>query len=136
MISFVFYLHSSRSDNLTQTLRLLEARETVEKEVVLVCNDRLGGCTPGCRVINMEMDDYRKPVMCNVGVRESKGRVVALMDSDRVMPAGYFSRAFREIERGQFLSCRRILNLSRPHSDEEIQGGEIECSEEWRAEGC
>jgi len=136
MISFVFYLHSSRSENLAQTLRILETRERVEKEVILVCNDKLT-CTPkGCRVLNMELPEYRKALMCNVGVAEAKGEIVALMDSDRVMSAGYFSSAAREVARGQFMSCRRILNLSRPHSDEEIERGDLEFEEEWRAEGC
>lgn len=136
MISFVFYLHSSRSENLAQTLRLLEARESVDREVILVCNDRLEDPPRGCRVVNMELPEYRKPLMCNVGVSEARGEVVALMDSDRIMPADYFSRAEREVRRGQFMSCRRILNLSRPHSDEEIERGDLDFEEEWRAEGC
>lgn len=135
MISFVFYLHSSRSENLAQTLRMLGVRERIDMEVVVVCNDRLDDPPPMCRVINMELPEYRKPLMCNVGVSEAKGDVVALMDSDRIMPSGYFSRASREVKRGQFMSCKRILNLSRPHSDDEIDRGEIEFEEEWRAEG-
>lgn len=115
---------------------MLDAREKEEKELILVCNDVFNERPPGCRIINMGLDGYRKTLMCNVGVRESKGTVVALMDSDRIMPPGYFSKASREIKRGQFLSCLRILNLSRPHSDEEIEKGELEYSEEWRAKGC
>ena len=136
MISFVFYFHSSRSDNLLQTLRLLERREGTGRDVVLVCNDRFGGPTAGYRLINMDMEEYKKPVMCNAGVSEAKGDIVALLDSDRIMPAGYFSSAAANLQRGQFLSCRRIMNLSRAHSDEELEGGPLEFTEEWRAEDC
>jgi hypothetical protein len=136
MISFVIYFHSARYDNLEQTLRILGARESSEREVILVCNDRLAGAPRGCRLINMGLDDYRKPLMCNTGVKEAKGKIVALMDADRIMPAGYFSRAADAVKKGQFMSCRRIMNLLRPHSDEEIEAGDLEFAEEWRAEGC
>jgi hypothetical protein len=136
MISFVFYFHSARYHNLAQTLRFLENREILDREVILVCNDSMEVRPRGCRLINMGLAEYRKPLMCNTGVNEAKGDMVALMDADRIMPAGYFSRAANEVKRGQFMSCRRILNLSRPHSDEEIERGDLQVAEEWRAEGC
>jgi hypothetical protein len=134
MISFVFYFHSARMDNLRQTLRLLTARERSIGEILLVCNDRTNEPLPG-RVLNMGMKEYCKPVMCNAGVAEARHEVVALLDSDRILPPKYFSRGKRRLEPGTFVSCRRMLNLARPHTDDEIEEGSLEFAEEFRAEG-
>lgn len=135
MISFVFYFHSGRSENLRQTLRLLFARERSIGEVILVCNDRTEESFPGCRVLNMDMGEYRKPVMCNLGVSKACGEVVALLDSDRILPPSYFTRTHRSLREGEFVSCRRMLNLIRPHADSEIDAGNLEFAEEFRSEG-
>jgi hypothetical protein len=135
MISFVFYFHSSRVGNLEQSLRLLSAREEAEKEIVLVCNDRTEREFPGCRLFNMGLADYRKPLMCNFGVAKAEGDMVALLDSDRVLPRGYFSAAARTIGSGEFASCVRMQKLTRDHSDEEIEGGDLKSEKDDRSTG-
>lgn len=135
MISFVFYFHSARSDNLRQTLRLLFERERAIGEVLLVCNDETQESFPRCRVLNMGMGEYCKPVMCNFGVRQARGEIVALLDSDRILPPAYFTKNYRNLAQGEFMSCRRMFNLVRPHTDEELESGSLEFEEETRAEG-
>lgn len=135
MISFVFYFHSGRAENLRQTLRLLLARERAVGEILLVCNDRTEDSFPGCRVLNMDMGEYCKPVMCNIGVSEARCEAVALLDSDRILPPSYFTRNHRSLGVGEFVSCRRMLNLVRPHADHEIESGTLEFTEEFRSEG-
>jgi len=135
MISFVVYFHSSREENLLQMLRFLFEREKMQKEVVLVCNDRYEMAEDRVRIVNMQMKEYCKPTMCNSGVLESRGEVVALLDSDRILPCGYFESVLKEIKRGEFVSCETIMNLTRPHKDEEIDGGPEDFWLEERSKG-
>lgn len=131
----MLYFHSSRSENLRQTLRFLFEREKVEKEVILVCNDKTNENFSGCRLINLDQRDYRKAVMCNIGVAESKGDLVALMDSDRILPRGYFTNYASSFRRGDFMSCRRMLRVSNPASDQQIEDCDFQFEEEFRSEG-
>ena len=133
MISFVTYFHSSRTDNLRQALRFLKSREPCDKEVLLVCNDFCREKFPGCSLFNMELSYYRKPLMCNFGVERSRGDVVVLIDSDRIMPRGYFSLQAASIKRGEFVACKHMLRLKRPHSDGEIKSQRLEYFEEKRS---
>jgi hypothetical protein len=135
MISFVVYFHSSRTYNLNQTLRFLKAREKCQKEIVLICNDFTIDKFPDCRLINMELSDYRKPLMCNEGVKRSEGEIIALLDSDRIMPEGYFCWVAENIKKGEFVSCEKSMKLTRDYTDEEISSGKLEFYEDVRSKG-
>jgi len=136
MISFVYYFHSRRSENLRQSLRMLFKRERCIREVILVCNDRTDERFDNCRLYNMEMSDYRKPAMCNFGVEKASGDIVAILDSDRILPAGYFGEVSSVARRGAFYSCERMLNLTRPHTDEEIDSGNLDHHVEMKSRDC
>lgn len=114
-------------------LRLLFLWEKHEKEVILVCNDEIKEQLAGCRVINMNLSEYRKPQMCNLGVRESKGEIIALLDSDRVLQRGYFAKTASVLRRGEFASCETILKLKRPHTDTEIIEDSLDFEEDARS---
>lgn len=133
MISFVCYFHSSRINNLRQTLRLLFKREKSIGEVILVCNDRTEESFEGCKLHNMGMNEYNKPKMCNFGVSKASEKMVVLLDSDRILPCGYFDRLSLELKRGQFASCKRMFNISSECSDEQIEAGDFEFTEEERS---
>lgn len=135
MVSFVYYFHSRRIENLKQSLRMLFRRESCIGEVVLVCNDSTEERFEGCRLYNMELENYEKPKMCNFGVKMAKGEVVALLDSDRVLPNSYFTRLVLNLNPGEFVSCRKILELNRLCSDEDIESDRIEYAEEIKSDG-
>ena len=134
MISFIIYFHSSRLPLLLQTLRFLEVREPVQNyELVLACQDqtvlppnRFGSS----QLINLNCV-YCKPKMCNIGVREARHENIVILDSDRVLPHGYFSS--QEIKHGEIISTYRLRNLVRPHTDEEIASMNIEYSLELKS---
>lgn len=133
MISFVFYFHSSRINNLKQTLRLLLKREKSVGEVILVCNDRTEESFEGCDLHNMEMEEYNKPKMCNFGVSKASEDLIVLLDSDRILPSGYFDKLNLELKRGQFASCKKMLNIKSECSDEQIESEDFEFAEEERS---
>lgn len=135
MLSFAIYFHSSRIENLKQMLRFIFSREKIKKEVVLVCNDATEQEFPGCRVINLNLSNYHKAKMCNIAVEQSSNEIVALMDSDRIMPENYFSSVATSLSRGEFVSCPRILKLVRHYSDIEIQENNFEFEEDYRSDG-
>jgi len=135
-ISFVYYFHSMRTDNLRQALRLLFKREKEVGEVILVCNDRTEEEFDNCLLYNMDLKNYEKPKMCNFGVNRASCEVVALLDSDRVLPPGYFTSISKRIKPGLFFSCDRLLNLDREYSDEEIERGDFSYHLEMKSRDC
>ena len=104
MISFVFYFSSRRIDNLRQTLRFLSKNENLkDKEVILVCNDSVQDdfLLPNYKLYNLNLDTYNKPNLCNFGVSKANCDIVALLDSDRILPFGYFEDIAKKIRRKQ-----------------------------------
>lgn len=137
MVSFVIYFHSSRIENLKQTLRLLAVNEPclASAEVLLICQDR---CQLECpfedtHQINLEWDSYQKPRMCNLGVSIAKHPKIVLLDSDRVLPDSYFTRQSESLAEGTFVSTRPLYSLCKPYSDEEILTGEVEKIGDFRS---
>ena len=126
MISFVVYAHSSRLANLNQMIRFIEAREKAlaGSEILLVVQD---GCpTVNSRLFevhqfNLQMSSYCKPLMCNLGVGQAKHEIVSLLDSDRILPPGYFHRVCSNLQRRQFVTTKFIRKLSGSHTDQQIQ---------------
>lgn len=135
MISFVYYFHSTRTENLKQSLRMLFKREKRIGEVILVCNDRTEDKFENCSVYNMNLENYEKPKMCNFGVSKASCEIVAILDSDRVLPYGYFEAVEDRIKPRKMFSCGTLLQLVRPHSDEEIDSGNLECEMEEKSRG-
>ena len=125
--SFVIYYHSSRMDNLEQTLRFLSKRDAAimpVSELVLVCQDESE--TPPntfskVKQINLGRDSYNKPLMNNIGVREAEGDIIVLLDSDRILPYGYFTQALCSVQPKQCISTVDLHKLQRPATDEEIE---------------
>jgi predicted glycosyltransferase involved in capsule biosynthesis len=120
MISFVFYTHSKRLDNLLQTLRFLKNREpNLEKEIIVVFQDN-GPSIEGVIKYDLNMDTYQKPKMCNFGVSQCKHSIIALMDSDRILSANYFTDICRVINYKQFITCSTIKQILIPKSDDQL----------------
>lgn len=138
LVSFVFYYHSTRTDNLGQTLRLLARREPdilPHSELVLVCQDR--GDTPdhsfpAVKHINLGREAYNKPLMNNLGVREASGDVIVLLDSDRVLPHGYFTRQVCSVQPRQCISTTELWKLKRPATDAEIDALSVPREPDYR----
>lgn len=131
-ISFVIYTHSFRLNNLKQTLRFLERREPqlAGSEIVLVFQD---GCKNppdsarfAIRTHSMKMDTYVKPKMCNVGVSLASHPIVAILDSDRILPHGYFLRNAKQLQAKEIVTTKSLRQCLAPATDEQIAEGKYE----------
>jgi hypothetical protein len=139
MISFVFYFSSRRIDNLRQTLRFLSRNENLEKnEVVLVCNDSVKEefYLPDYKLYNLNLDTYNKPKLCNFGVSQSKNEIIALLDSDRIMPYNYFENISKNIRKKQFVSNLILHKLDNEYNDEEIENKSFRYGIEIKSKKC
>lgn len=121
MISFVFYTCSARIDNLTQTVRILQNREKyLNKEIIIVYQDG-GPELPNTITFNLGMDTYQKPKMCNFGVYSAKNSIVALLDSDRILPYNYFENISNIIKKNDFHTSETIMVVDKEISDNQIE---------------
>lgn len=133
MISFIYYFHSKRLENLKQTLRMLFKREKIIGEVILVCNDFTKESFENCKLYNMNLSSYEKPKMCNFGVSKASNDIVAILDSDRILPKGYFEEVCKKIKPGLFFSCDKIFNLEDYYTDQQIESGRFTYSLELKS---
>jgi N-terminal domain of galactosyltransferase len=133
------YFHSSRLDNLVQAIRLLEHQEGSwlgECEVILVAHDHvpdLGRLPFGKSIqIDMNLDRYNKPKMCNAGVSAAHGDIVALLDSDRVLPKNYFRSRSSRLEPRTAVAPLYLFAMTQPHTDKEILAGQFFATADFR----
>lgn len=121
MISFVFYACESRLENLLQAIRFLENREKqIEKEIIVVWQDR-GPEIKNTKCFKLNLDSYCKPIQCNFGVKQANYDLVALLDSDRILPINYFYDHGKKLKRGEFLTTTHLFKLNKDYTDEEIE---------------
>jgi hypothetical protein len=129
--SFVIYFHSVRTSNLNQCLRLLWQLhpEVHSSEIVLVCQDLMAEQVKSpfedTVILEMKLDTYHKPLMCNAGVRQAKNDLVVILDSDRVLPAGYFSNVFGLIKPADVVTSLYLWSLVKEVDDELFTGGKF-----------
>lgn len=133
MISFVFYTCLERIDNLKQTLRLLDNNEPnlVGKEIIVVFQNK--GIKINGQIFEMNLDSYQKPKMCNFGVKQSKHELIALMDSDRILPKNYFYENMLLIKKKQMITTTHFHNLKKDYTDDEIIQNKYEYKIEYRS---
>lgn len=113
MISFVFYTHSVRLPNLKQTLYSLSQREPFYKDCqkIVVFQDKLIQIDD-CECYCLELDTYKKPMMCNFGVTKASFPIVALLDSDRILPHHYFIENSKILKNDEMITVKTIVKLN------------------------
>ena len=121
-ISFVICCCKERLDNLRQMLQLLAQREDLQQhEVCIVCQNEIPQTVEGHTPFNLKLPSYNKGVMCNFGVRQARNEIVALLDCDRILPAGYFQRVAAELQPGDFVSTYKMYRVPVGYTNEELQ---------------
>lgn len=134
MISFIFYTHSSRINNLKQSIYFLCNNEkNIDKEIIVIYQDE-GPVIEETQTYNMKMSTYHKPKMCNYGVNKSNYDINCIIDSDRILPENYFYKILQNIKYNQMITTSYIQNLDKEHSNKEIQDKKYNYTIEYRSQ--
>lgn len=124
--SFIIPFPIERIDNVTQTLRFLSHhhKELIqESEVLLMCQNRSGYLESNFKetqVHSMKLPCMQKGKLLNEGARLAKSEVLVFLDSDRILPKGYFAEVIGGLKKNSAVSTTNMRRLTRPASDEEI----------------
>lgn len=114
MISYVFYAHLSRLENLRQTIYALKKREPSYHESQKIIVFQNGSCEiEGCEIYDLKLETYNKSKMCNFGVSKVSNHIVALLDSDRILPPCYFSENAKVITKNQMITAKSIIKFNK-----------------------
>ena len=138
--SFIILLHSCRLDNLEQMLRFFFRREPhlndLKHEFIFGVHDKLGvqpnvNGSP-CKVLNMNLDKYHRTLMINRSVEAADGRIVVILDGDRVMSTGYFVDTIKGLKPNTLVAPRKHYLLPDQYTDEQIDSGRIKKIADFR----
>lgn len=136
LATFIVPFPSARIDNVLQTVRFLERNHPdvcKESEIVFSCQDRCGNIPNIFKknlLINLETDCMRKSKMMNEAAKRASSDLLVFLDSDRVLPSGYFDRVLKSFQPGTAVSTKNMWRLTEPASDEQIISGEFRYEEE------
>jgi predicted glycosyltransferase involved in capsule biosynthesis len=125
LISYIFYLPASRQDVFAQQLRLLEARENLGGcEAVVVWHGKPGQANLSAfgsfAIHSIENITYNKSILVNTAVGLSKGDILIILDSDRIMPSEYFERSVKVLSPKTAIAPLRMIKSMIDLKDEEI----------------
>lgn len=149
LASFVIGFHTARADNLLQTLRFLiqDHLEVVSDSYLsLVCQndcDTLPGeqlneletlrekFHRSC-ILNLNLKNMHLPYVTNVGVEDAETDKIIILESDRLLPPGYFMDVINQLEEGVQITCLNMKKLTKTATDEEIRQNTFEYVDEHR----
>jgi hypothetical protein len=90
--------------------------------VILVCQTSIERieCPQEHQLINLNLKDYCKAKMCNVGVEVCQTPMFALLDSDRMLPFNYFYNKIDLLQEKQAITTLWLYKLSKLHTDDDL----------------
>lgn len=140
--SFIIYYHSQRLENLQQTLRFLKKNhsEVISKsELVLMCQNNHQIDIEGFSSVNqisMNLPEMNVPLLTNEGVRLAKNEKIVVLESDRILPKGYFEEVLSELQEGVMLTTKKMKKLLAPVTDDALINEQYETYCDDRSESC
>lgn len=151
LASFVIGFHTARINNLLQTLRFLTADHAdvvADSYIELVCQDDCDTLPPAqldklealrekfqrsC-VSNLCLSHMWLPFLTNHGVNGAETDKVIVLESDRILPPGYFAKVIGQLREGVQITCRKMKKLTTHHPDEDIRADRLTFNEEVRTD--
>ena len=136
--SLIIPFKSTRIDNLYQTLRFFALEDIAKNtELILVCQDSFDvGQINGfysTKILNLNSHQYCRSKMCNIGVSNSNSDNLILLDSDRILKKGYFTKVVSCLEKDSCVTTRNLWKAYGPLSDEEIASGSYQAIMDHRS---
>ena len=139
--SFIITFASPRLDNLHQTIRFLRRNHSdviKDCELITVCQDfcelpSVDGFGKHFHY-DLEVECMQLPKLTNYGVDHCNCKKVVVLESDRILPPGYFAAVLKQLKTGVQISTKHVLKLARSYTDEEIIDNKLEYTEENRTE--
>ena len=156
--SFVIGFHTKRIHNLLQTLRFLakDHKEVIEhSQLVAICQNNMDDLKDSknleekqqfeefesirenferSSLINANIKNMHLPYVTNIGVKNCENEKIIILESDRLLPKGYFKSVIEELKEGVCITCKNMKKLLAPATDQEIEKGSFNHKEEWRSE--
>lgn len=126
LATFLIAFHSRRIDNLSQVVRFLSLHHpdvVAESEIIFLCQDQCGVVDNDfleSKMINLKLPYMEKCKALNHGVRLAKSDKLVVLDSDRILPPGYFSDVLRNLKIGTAVTVRRTHRLHFSKGDNDI----------------
>jgi hypothetical protein len=148
--SFVICFHTARIENLLQTLRFLVKNhpEVVhDSQLEAVCQDNIDdlpqsqfdeldairenfhrSCISSYCIKHMHL-----PHLTNQAIEHAENDKIVILESDRILPPGYFAKVFDEIKEGVQITCNKMHRLTEPATDEQIANSTYKSVDEYRS---
>ncbi len=147
--SFVIGFHTNRIDNLLQTLRFLisdHAEVTSKSQLVAVCQDsmtvlpddllkefvEIKAGFANANHFDLSLSEMSLPYVTNFGVDKTLSQKLIILESDRILPKGYFAEVLEQLGPNKCISCTDMRKLQKPATDENIRNNSYEFLEEKR----
>lgn len=124
-----------------QTLRFLtkwHGEVVRESELITVCQDTY---EPGTLIgwakhkhFNLDLGYMHLPFVTNFGVDKATNEKLIILESDRILPPGYFAEVIEQLQDGLQITTKKMLRPQKDLIDREIESGDFEYKEEYRNE--
>lgn len=79
------------------------------------------------------MPEMNLPKVTNFGVEKAESSLIVWLESDRILPTGYFEQVFNKIRPKEMVTTERMYRVKKMVSDEDIISGNYTWCEEWRS---
>lgn len=161
--TFIIVFHTQRFDNVLQTLRFLHhnhADVIKDCQLVTVCQDEVNASNlKDVKFDTQEFEDNQAigefnywsryfgrwdhfdmnlkhmqlPKVTNFGVEKSVADKLVIIESDRVLPYGYFEKVLGDLQEGKQITTLHMQTMLEPASDEDIKANNFKFKQEIRS---
>lgn len=76
------------------------------------------------------------PLLTNEGIELASSDKIVVLESDRILPAGYFAEALEELHEGVEITTRKMVKLTAPATNDDIVQGNYESTCDDRSPAC
>lgn len=140
-LAFVIVFHPKRLDNLHQTLFFLIRNHgdiVPRSHLVLVCQNESEEFYEGASFgkythINTNVDQMMLPRFTNTGVDAAEAEKIVVLESDRILPPGYFQAVADQLKPGLQITTKTTLKLTEPVTHKQIIDNQFKYTEDGRS---